>query len=139
MDTNQATQTESARRFNEAMIDWDQLKQFGISRDYLEKSGLLDNMLKGYRTDRLVPVRCNFGSVVLVTDARLSFRQSKEGPVALAMHGIRRELEFENGYIVEFEEEIDIVGSKPMTIALTISAQILKIGGVLFEQNCPTN
>jgi hypothetical protein len=98
MDTNQATRTPSAHRFNEAMIDWGQLTKFGISRDYLEKSGLLDNMLKGYKTDRLVPVRCNFGSAVLVTDARLSFRQSKEGPVVLAMHGMRREPELEKPY-----------------------------------------
>jgi hypothetical protein len=50
-----------------------------------------------------------------------------------------KELEFENGYIGEFEEDIDIVGSKPMTITLTVSAQVLKIGGAQFEQNWPTN
>ena len=80
------------------MINWDQLKQFGISRDYLKERGLLDDMLKGYKTNRLVPVVLNLDSAVLRTDARLSFQQSKEGPVVLAMHGIRREPELNRPY-----------------------------------------
>jgi len=48
-----------------------------------------------------------------------------------------KELEWENGYITSFEEDIDIVGSKPMTIKVEISAQVLKIGNAQFEQNWP--
>ena len=79
-------ETASQPRFNEAMINWEQLKQFGISRDYLKEKGMLDTMLKGYKTNQLVPVRCNFGSAVLKTDARLSLQQSNHG-VVLAIHG----------------------------------------------------
>jgi len=50
-----------------------------------------------------------------------------------------KELEWENGYIVSFEEDIDIVGSKPMTIRFEVSAQVLKIGNAQFEQNWPAN
>ena len=48
-----------------------------------------------------------------------------------------KELVWENGYIIEFEEDIDIVGSKPMTITFVVSAQVIKIGGAQFEQNWP--
>jgi Hemolysin coregulated protein Hcp (TssD) len=48
-----------------------------------------------------------------------------------------KELTWENGYIIDFEEDIDIVGSKPMTITIIISAQVMKIGGAQFEQNWP--
>jgi hypothetical protein len=48
-----------------------------------------------------------------------------------------KELEFENGYIVSYEESIDVVGSQPMTLSFTISAQSIKIGGAQFEQNWP--
>lgn len=48
-----------------------------------------------------------------------------------------KELTWENGYIVEFDEDIDIVGSRPMTITFVVSAQIIKIGGAQFEQNWP--
>ena len=108
INENQTAQAENGKplRFNEAMIDWKQLSQFGISRDYLKEKGLLDEMLKGYKTSKLVPIVANFGSAALRTDARLSFQQSQEGPVVLAMHGIRREPELNRpyfGYI--FSEE----------------------------------
>lgn len=48
-----------------------------------------------------------------------------------------KELEWENGYIINFEEDIDIDGSRPMTITFTVSAQTIKIGGANFEQNWP--
>ncbi len=48
-----------------------------------------------------------------------------------------KELNWENGYIVNFDESIDVVGKKPMTINFTVSAQILKIGGANIEQNWP--
>ena len=88
----------SQYRYNEALINWEQLKQCGLSRDYLEKRGLLDGMLKGYKTNELVPVRLNFGSAALATDARLSFRQAPDGQVALMMHGMRREPELNKPY-----------------------------------------
>lgn len=53
--------------------------------------------------------------------------------------GKLKELSWENGYIVAFDESIDIVGSKPMTLNFTVSAQTIKIGGAQFEQNWPKN
>ena len=49
-----------------------------------------------------------------------------------------KELTFENAYIIEFSEGINIVGSAPMSICVTISAQIIKIGGAAYEENWPT-
>lgn len=48
-----------------------------------------------------------------------------------------KELVWENGYIIEFDESIDIIGSVPMTIRFVVSAQTVKIGDVNFEQNWP--
>lgn len=50
-----------------------------------------------------------------------------------------KELTWENGYIVSYEESIDVIGSKPMTLTFVVSAQVLKIGGAQFEQNWPAN
>ena len=91
-------QQNSQYRYNESMINWDQLKNFGISRDYLQEKGLLDSMLKGYKTNQLVPITMNFGSAVLRTDARLSLQQSNTGEVVLAIHGIRKQPELERPY-----------------------------------------
>ncbi|MDY3978398.1 MAG: DUF3945 domain-containing protein [Tidjanibacter sp.] len=92
--------------YNESMINWDQLKNFGLSREYLQERGLLDSMLKGYKTNQLVPINLNFGSAVLRTDARLSLQQSNTGEVVLAIHGIRKQPELERPYFGHvFSEE----------------------------------
>jgi hypothetical protein len=98
----------SKYRYNESMINWDELKKFGVSRDYLQEKGLLDAMLKGYKTNQLVPVSMNFGSAVLRTDARLAFQQSAAGPIVLAMHGMRKKPELERpffGHIFSDEDK----------------------------------
>ena len=51
--------------------------------------------------------------------------------------GMMKELTFENAYIIEFAEGIDIVGTAPMSITITISTQIIKIGGAEYEENWP--
>lgn len=94
-------------RYNESMINWEQLKNFGLSREYLQERGLLDSMLKGYKTNQLVPITMNFGSAVLRTDARLSLQQSKTGEVVLAIHGIRKQPELERPYFGHIFSEED--------------------------------
>lgn len=85
-------------RYNESMINWEELKNFGLSREYLQERGLLDQMLKGYKTNQTVPISMNFGSAVLRTDARLSFQQSVGGPIVLGIHGIRQKPELDRPY-----------------------------------------
>lgn len=94
-------------RYNGSMINWDQLKNFGLSREYLQERGLLDSMLKGYKTNQLVPINLNFGSAVLRTDARLSLQQSNTGEVVLAIHGIRKQPELERPYFGHIFSEED--------------------------------
>ena len=94
-------------RYNESMINWDQLKNFGLSREYLQERGLLDSMLKGYKTNQLVPINLNFGSAVLRTDARLALQQSNTGEVVLAIHGIRKQPELERPYFGHIFSEED--------------------------------
>ncbi|ATA90320.1 hypothetical protein CAPN001_14910 [Capnocytophaga stomatis] len=48
-----------------------------------------------------------------------------------------KELSFENAYIIEFEEGIDTVGTTPMSLCITISAQIIKIGNAEHQENWP--
>lgn len=91
-------QQQRAPRYNESMIDWEQLKLFGVSREYLMERGLLDQMLRGYKTNQMVPITMNFGSAVLRTDARLSFQQSVGGPVVLAIHGMRQKPDLDRPY-----------------------------------------
>ena len=85
-------------RYNESMINWEQLKNFGLSREELQERGLLDQMLRGYKTNQVVPISMNFGSAVLRTDARLSFQQSRSGDIVLGIHGIRQKPDLDRPY-----------------------------------------
>ena len=89
---------QNTTRYNESMINWEQLKNFGLSREYLQERGLLDQMLRGYKTNQVVPITMNFGSAVLRTDARLSFQQSRNGEVVLGIHGIRQKPDLDRPY-----------------------------------------
>lgn len=107
----QATQGDGTQqpkyRYNESMINWEELKNFGLSREYLMERGLLDQMLRGYKTNQVVPISMNFGSAVLRTDARLSFQQSVGGPIVLGIHGIRQKPELERLYFGHIFSEED--------------------------------
>ena len=94
-------------RYNESMINWEELKNFGLSREYLQERGLLEQMLKGYKTNQVVPISMNFGSAVLRTDARLSFQQSVGGPIILGIHGIRQKPELDRPYFGHIFSEED--------------------------------
>lgn len=102
-----ATDEKPKYRFNESMINWDSLKNYGLSREFLEEKGLLDQMLRGYKTNQTVPISMNFGSAVLRTDARLSFQQSAGGPVVLGIHGIRQQPELDRPYFGHIFSEED--------------------------------
>ena len=107
----QATQGDGTQqpkyRYNESMINWEELKNFGLSREYLMERGLLDQMLRGYKTNQVIPISMNFGSAVLRTDARLSFQQSVGGPIVLGIHGIRQKPELERPYFGHIFSEED--------------------------------
>lgn len=101
------TQQQPQYRYNESMINWEQLKNFGLSREELQERGLLDQMLRGYKTNQVVPISMNFGSAVLRTDARLSFQQTAGGQIALGIHGIRQKPELDRPYFGHIFSEED--------------------------------
>ena len=101
------TQQQPQYRYNESMINWEQLKNFGLSREELQERGLLDQMLRGYKTNQVVPISMNFGSAVLRTDARLSLQQSVGGPIVLGIHGIRQKPELDRPYFGHIFSEED--------------------------------
>lgn len=85
-------------RYNENMIDWEALGKVGVSKEMLEQSGSLDSMLKGYKTNKTIPLTLNIDGVMTAKlDARLSFI-STDGQVILGVHGIRKEPELSRPY-----------------------------------------
>ena len=91
METKQSTPEAGEYRFKLEQIDWKAMSNLGISKERLEKMNLIDPLLKGYKTNELVPISFNLGNAVTRMDARLSLQSNDEGKVIVAIHGIRKE------------------------------------------------
>ena len=91
MATTQTTQEASEYRYKPEQIDWDTMTNLGLSKEYLEKRNLLEPLLKGYKTNELLPIGVNLGGTILRTDARLSLQQAEDGKVVVGIHGIKKE------------------------------------------------
>ena len=91
MATTQTTPEVSEYRYKPEQIDWDTMNNLGLSKEYLEKRNLLEPLLKGYKTNELIPVSVNFGTAILRTDVRLSLQATEDGRVVPALNGIRKE------------------------------------------------
>lgn len=91
METTQATPETSEYRYKLEQIDWETMNNLGLGKERLEKLKLLDPLLKGYKTNELVPVSINLGSAIVRMDARLSLQRAQDGKVVAAIHGIRKE------------------------------------------------
>lgn len=91
METTQSTPETSEYKYKPEQIDWETMNNLGLSKEKLEKMNLLDPLLKGYKTNELVPVSLNLGTAVTRMDARLSLQSNDDGQVVVAIHGIRKE------------------------------------------------
>lgn len=89
METKQTTKTDEYR-YQPEQIDWETMNNLGLGKERLEKMNLLEPLLKGYKTNQLVPVSVNLGTAIIRTDARLSLQPNKEGKIVAAIHGIRK-------------------------------------------------
>lgn len=104
----QAAQQQAPRyRYNENMVNWDALEKIGVSKASLEQQGLLDSMLKGYKTNKLVPLTLTLGTATVRLDARLSLINQPDGQIGLGIHGIRKEPELERPYFGHIFTEED--------------------------------
>lgn len=90
METTKTNPETSEYKYKPEQIDWETLNHLGLSKEKLEKMNLLDPLLKGYKTNELVPVTLNLGTAVTRMDARLSLRSNDEGEVVAMIHGIRK-------------------------------------------------
>lgn len=91
MEETQTMQETTQYRYQPEQIDWETMKDLGLSKEKLEKMNLLEPLLKGYKTNELVPVSVNLGNAIVRTDARLSLQSGEDGKVVAAVHGIRKE------------------------------------------------
>jgi len=94
MENTQKTQesgTETQYRYDPKKIDWEMMSNIGLSERELIERKMLDPLLKGYKTNDLVPLVLKVGAAEARMDARLSLKTNELGDVVIAIHGIRKE------------------------------------------------
>ncbi|WP_313002824.1 DUF3945 domain-containing protein [Chryseobacterium gleum] len=92
MSTNQFSEKEY--QYSPGQIDWDMMSKFGLTQEKLEKANALEPMLRGFKTNGLVPISLNLGTALIRIDARLSLNTNEAGDVMINLHGIRKEPNF---------------------------------------------
>ncbi|TQM21757.1 DUF3945 domain-containing protein [Chryseobacterium aquifrigidense] len=88
MDNNTENQE---YRFQPEQIDWKTMEKFGLNQEKLEKMNAMDSLLRGFKTNTLIPITINLGTAVSKMDVRLSLQTGDTGQVAVHLHGIRKE------------------------------------------------
>lgn len=97
---------------NADSIDWDKIqKQWGITREDLEKSGALDQMVYNHKSPQLFTVTPQFGDEKFSLQAKLSFRTNPDGSYSLVPHFIRNEPQLDQtfrGYQFTKEDKAEL-------------------------------
>ncbi|WP_374443452.1 DUF3945 domain-containing protein [Epilithonimonas sp.] len=92
--------------FQPEQIDWKTMEKFGLTQEKLEKMNALDPLLRGYKTNTLIPITINLGAAVSKMDVRLSLQEGDTGDIGIKLHGIRKEPNLNLKFLGhEFSEE----------------------------------
>ncbi|EFK35749.1 Uncharacterised protein [Chryseobacterium gleum] len=93
-------------RFQPEQIDWKTMEKFGLNQEKLEKMNAMDALLRGFKTNTLIPITINLGTAVSKMDVRLSLQTGDTGQVAVHLHGIRKEPNLNSKFLGhEFTDE----------------------------------
>lgn len=84
----QEQQQQPQYKYDVNKIDWKAAASIGIKREQLEQNGMLDQMLKGFQTDKTARVYFNLGSLSHSNDSQLSLRENADGKLVICSHGI---------------------------------------------------
>ena len=91
-------QQEKGNLIDENKIDWKQLEQLGVSKDFLKNTKNLDAMLNYQKSPGLLPITLKTDDLTIRTDARLAFRKDADGNFKVVVHAVRNKPELDRPY-----------------------------------------
>lgn len=124
METPQPTTEPNDYRYQPQQLDWETLSNLGLSKERLEKLNVLEPLLKGYKTNELIPISLNLGTAITKLDARLSLQPNDQGQIVVAIHGIRKDPQlnfpfFGHEFTKEDKENLLTTGNMGRIVDLT--------------------
>lgn len=106
--------------------------------------GLMSNSPNWIRASSAARKTASIRSEGLISDNWVDFKQYQpvNGNIVFKKadeDAKMKELVFENGYVVDYEEALNVANQYPMTIKFAISAQTVKMDEATFVQDWPEN
>lgn len=89
---------QDAPLIDESKVNWKQLEQLGVSKDFLKNTKNLDAMLNYQKSPGLIPITLKTDDLTIRTDARLAFRKDADGNFKVAVHAVRNKPELDRPY-----------------------------------------
>lgn len=89
---------------DEKSVNWDELKELGIDKDLLIKTGNLDKLMNFGKTD-LLNINLPFQDTTLPVSARLNFVKLDDGSYSLKLHPIQKAVALHQYMGYEFTKE----------------------------------
>lgn len=86
-------------RFQIDDVNWDALADIGLDKVKLQELGVLECLLKGYKTPVLIPVKCDCGDSDDTVVARLQLKLDDNGEVALNVHQVQNKVDFRKNFL----------------------------------------
>lgn len=80
-------------------VDWDAVAKIGLDREMLEKCNVLDEILKGFKSSVLVPLRCDDGGKEGTVNARLQLKLNDNGEVVLHVYRSQKMPDFRKKFL----------------------------------------
>ena len=80
-------------------IDWNAFAQLGLTPEILMKLGVLDELLKGFKTTTLIPVLSGEGEEKVTVDAKLQLKLNENGEVVLQVHQVQKMPDFRKKFL----------------------------------------
>lgn len=90
-------------RFSIEDINWSEVADVGLDKAQLEELDILDLLLKGYKTERLISVKQGNA----FTDARLQLRMDDNGEVVLNIHKVQKKVDFRKKFLGHRFSKVD--------------------------------
>ncbi|WP_131777654.1 DUF3945 domain-containing protein [Chryseobacterium sp. JAH] len=107
----------SQYRYQIEDVPWDTMAELGLEREKLEEIGVLESLLKGYKTPMLIAIFFNDGETVGQIDARLQLRIDNDGELIVKVHQVCKRVDFRKkfkGHKFTKEDRVNLLTSGNM-------------------------
>jgi microcompartment protein CcmK/EutM len=104
-------------RFQVEDVNWVVMADIGLDKEKLQELGVLESLLKGYKTAILIPVKCSSGKDGSREEARLQLRVDDNGEVVAHIHQVQKMPDFRKkflGHRFSKEDRLNLLNSGNM-------------------------